>query len=144
MADDILRAYSVIGVPVVLSAKPDLKDEDAALTMFLIIGSATYLVDFQINCKEKSGNKSSKNILVSASDIKKVVTSYTIYLAGNGRAVSTRTYGSVGVDPDKAIDEAYKELSGIYDSAVGALAESSASWDTEVWRCDSATEYKYR
>lgn len=144
MADDILKAYSVIGVPIILSAKPELKNEDSALTMFLILGSATYLVDFQINCKSNGGNNASKNILVSPDNIEKVVTSYTIYLAGNGRSVSIQTYGSAGVKPDKAIDDAYKELSGIYDSAVGALAESSASWDVEVWRCDSVTEYKYR
>ena len=113
MADDILKAYSVIGVPIILSAKPELKNEDSALTMFLILGSATYLVDFQINCKSNGGNNASKNILVSPDKIEKVVTSYTIYLAGNGRSVSIQTYGSAGVKPDKAIDDAYKELSGI-------------------------------
>lgn len=138
-----MKAYNNLGLPIILSDEPKYKSGSKVMpTMFLILGTATIMVDFQYTCVLKNGhsNDNSKKVLSSATDIEQKVTSYTIYVAGSNRALVNQVYSTTGVAMETAFKAAYGELSGIYDAAVSKLQASISEFDTVIWRCDSTTK----
>jgi len=142
-----MEAYSNLGLPIIISDAPSYSGEDSSLpTMFLILGTATILVDFQYTCVLKNKGNSNNNtrqiasaIPTNRNDIVKRVTSYTIYAAGSSRALVNKIYSTEGVELKKAFEEAYSELKSIYDDAVSLLDANISNYDVVIWRCDNTT-----
>lgn len=146
--DKIMKAYSNLGLPLILSSKPkyDVNNPTVYPTLFLILGTATILVDFQYNCiipktNVHTSNNNSKQLLSisSESTIERRITSYTIYVAGSSRIISNRIYSTTGEEIQKAFNEAYNELETIYNDASSLLSANISNYDVVIWRCDNRT-----
>ena len=138
-----MDTFNNLGMPIILSDEPKATVENPNPIIFLVLGTATFLVDFQYSTEiTGAGNllNNTKSVL-EPSELKRVVTSYTVYLAGSGRAVVNRVYSTKGVAPDKAYKAAYKDLKDIYELAIGNLTNNRSSWDIVEWKCDN-NEYK--
>lgn len=138
-----MDTFNNLGIPIILSDEPKATVENPNPIIFLVLGTATFLVDFQYSTEiTGAGNllNNTKSVL-EPSELKRVVTSYTVYLAGSGRAVVNRVYSTKGVAPDKAYKAAYKDLKDIYELAIGNLTNNRSSWDIVEWKCDN-NEYK--
>ena len=138
-----MDTFNNLGIPIILSDEPKATVENPNPIIFLVLGTATFLVDFQYSTEIiGAGNllNNTKSVL-EPSELKRVVTSYTVYLAGSGRAVVNRVYSTKGVAPDKAYKAAYKDLKDIYELAIGNLTNNRSSWDIVEWKCDN-NEYK--
>jgi hypothetical protein len=106
-----MDTFNNLGMPIILSDEPKATVENPNPIIFLVLGTATFLVDFQYSTEiTGAGNllNNTKSVL-EPSELKRVVTSYTVYLAGSGRAVVNRVYSTKGVAPDKAYKAAYNE-----------------------------------
>jgi hypothetical protein len=138
-----VKAYNNLGLPLILSDEPKVDNKSKVMpTIFLILGTATIMVDFQYTCVLGTGhsNDNTKKSMSSSTDYELKVTSYTIYVAGSNRALVNKLYSTQGIALSTAYKDAYGELSGIYDSAVSKLKASISEFDTVIWRCDNATK----
>ena len=138
-----MKAYNNLGLPIILSDEPKVDNKSKVMpTMFLILGTATIMVDFQYTSTVSKGhsNDNSKKAMSSSVDYQLKVTSYTIYVAGSNRPLVNKIYYVNGVDLKTAYASAYGELSNIYDDAISKLKASISEYDTVIWRCDSATK----
>lgn len=136
-----MYTFNNLGMPIILSDKPDLKIEHPMPIIFLILGTATFLVDFQYSAASISGAgnalNNTKSVLLDPENVKRIVTSYTVYVAGSGRAIINRIYSTLGKSPKEAYEEAYKDLKDIYESAIASLNNNRSNWDTVEWRCNN-------
>lgn len=135
-----MNTFNNLGLPLILSDEPKASVENPNPIIFLVLGTATFLVDFQYSATSITGAGNALNntkAILEPSSLKRIVTSYTVYLAGSGRAVVNRVYSTKGVAPDKAYKAAYKDLKDIYELAIAGLTNNRSSWDTVEWRCSN-------
>lgn len=137
-----MNTFNNLGIPIILSDEPDLTVEHPMPVIFLILGTTTFLVDFQYSVAATSGGALdlTKSTILEPNAVKRVVTSYTIYIAGSSRAIINRIYNTNGISPQKAYDEAYKDLKDIYENAIANLTNNRSSWDVVEWRCSYETD----
>lgn len=133
-----MNTFNNLGMPIILSDEPDLTVEHPMPVIFLILGTTTFLVDFQYSVAATSGGALdlTKSTILEPNAVKRVVTGYTIYIAGSSRAIINRIYNTNGISPQKAYDEAYKDLKDIYENAIANLTNNRSSWDVVEWRCN--------